>query len=56
MKNHLHFVNIKLSDDPSLINKDPESEGWIFKIEISNKSQFDELMNESQYNGLLKND
>ena len=47
-------TNNKLNDDASIINKDPENEGWIFKIEISNSKNLDDLMNLEQYNEFLK--
>ncbi|MBN2545404.1 MAG: glycine cleavage system protein GcvH [Spirochaetes bacterium] len=36
------------------INDDPYGEGWIFKIEISDIKQFDELLNESDYEKFIK--
>jgi len=42
-------VNDHLSNDASLINQDPESQGWIFKIKISNLDQFNNLMSKDQY-------
>ena len=47
-------TNNKLNDDASIINKDPENEGWIFKIEISNSKNLDDLMSLDQYNEFLK--
>ncbi len=35
--------------DPSLINKDPESSGWFFKITIQNQNELDDLMSKSDY-------
>ena len=46
-------INEELNNDPSLINKDPESSGWIFKLEISNISQFDNLMSPEDYSKFL---
>lgn len=37
-------TNEKLYDDPTLINKDPYGEGWVFKIEMSDSSELDNLM------------
>ncbi|KAI9592162.1 glycine cleavage system H protein, partial [Syncephalis fuscata] len=41
-------VNTSLSDEPELINDDAEGEGtytrWIYKIKLSNKSEFDGLL------------
>ena len=42
-------VNEKLSDDPSLINNSPYDEGWIFKIELSNKDELNDLMDAKAY-------
>jgi glycine cleavage system H protein len=41
--------NAALADDPSLINRDPEGEGWFFKLKLSDKSELDKLMDESAY-------
>ena len=49
-------VNENLTSDPSIINKDPENEGWIFKILLSDISQVDNLMNFHSYKNLLKNE
>jgi len=37
-------ANEKLYDDPTLINKDPYGEGWIFEIEMSNPDELNNLM------------
>ena len=47
-------TNNKLNEDASIINKDPENEGWIFKIDISNSKNLDDLMSLEQYNEFLK--
>ena len=41
--------NAALGDDPSLINRDPEGEGWFFKLKLSDPSELDKLMDESAY-------
>lgn len=41
--------NDALADDPSLVNTDPEGEGWFFKLTLADKSQLDGLMNEAAY-------
>jgi glycine cleavage system H protein len=41
--------NPALSDDPSLVNSDPEGEGWFFKLRLSDNSQLDDLMDAEQY-------
>ncbi len=37
-------VNTDLEDDPSIVNKDPYGEGWMFEIEMSNPDELNELM------------
>ena len=41
--------NTALADDPSLINRDPEGDGWFFKLKLSDPSELDGLMDESAY-------
>lgn len=41
-------------DDPTIVNKNPESDGWIAQIEISDENEIKELMNEEQYKKFLK--
>ena len=41
--------NPALVDDPSLVNSDPEGEGWFFKITLSDTAELDELMDETAY-------
>jgi glycine cleavage system H protein len=42
-------INEVLENEPDLINKDPYDQGWLFKIEINNTKELDELMNSEQY-------
>ena len=42
-------VNSVLVDNPSLVNEDPQGEGWFFKMKLSDSSQLDELMDEAAY-------
>ena len=39
--------NVALADDPSLVNSDPEGEGWFFKLTLSDTSELDALMDEA---------
>ena len=41
--------NAALADDCSLVNSDPEGEGWFFKITLADASELDQLMNEQAY-------
>jgi len=42
-------VNEDLRADPALANSDPLGHGWFFKITLSERSQFDSLMDEMAY-------
>ena len=42
-------VNEDLRADPVLANSDPLGNGWFFKIALSERSQFDSLMDEMAY-------
>ena len=46
--------NQALADDPSVVNTDPEGEGWFFKIRLDNPSELDGLMDESAYREWVK--
>jgi len=41
--------NSKVADDPSIVNSDPEGEGWFFKLKLDNSSELDGLMDEAAY-------
>jgi glycine cleavage system H protein len=41
--------NAAVADDPALVNRDPEGEGWFFKLELSDAGQVDGLMDEAAY-------
>jgi glycine cleavage system H protein len=45
--------NIKLEDEPELINTDPYGEGWVVKIAISDVSELDDLLDASAYQELV---
>jgi glycine cleavage system H protein len=46
--------NAALADDPSLINRDPEGEGWFFKLKLSDPSELEGLMDEAAYREWVK--
>ena len=41
--------NTALADDPSLVNGDPEGDGWFFKLKLTNTAEFASLMTSEQY-------
>ena len=45
--------NAALSDEPALVNTDPEGEGWFFKITLSDASELEALMDEQAYEAFV---
>ena len=48
-------INNNLNDDASIVNQDPEKDGWIFKMKISEPSQYNNLMTLEEYLASLDN-
>ena len=46
--------NPALADDPSLVNRDPEGEGWFFTMTIADKDELDGLMDPDAYREWVK--
>jgi glycine cleavage system H protein len=46
--------NAAVADDPALINRDPEGEGWFFKLRLSDPGELDGLMDEAAYRDWVK--
>jgi glycine cleavage system H protein len=46
--------NQAVADDPSLVNSDPEGQGWFFKLKLDNPGELDGLMDENAYREWLK--
>jgi glycine cleavage system H protein len=42
-------VNERLKEEPELINHEPYSGGWIFKIRLSNKDEVKDLLSYEKY-------
>ncbi len=42
-------VNDALPDDPSLVNTDPQGDGWFFELTLADASELDGLMDEAAY-------
>ena len=47
-------INNNLNDDASIVNQDPEKEGWIFKMKISDPNQYNNLMTLEEYLAFLE--
>jgi len=46
-------TNQHLIDNLELLHKDPYKQGWMIKIKIENKNEFEALMNVSEYKSFL---
>jgi glycine cleavage system H protein len=46
--------NQAVADDPSLINSDPEGQGWFFKLKLDNPGELEGLMDEGAYREWIK--
>jgi len=42
-------INEGLGDQPSLLNKSPEDEGWLFKLKVSKPKELEGLLSEDDY-------
>jgi len=49
-------VNEALGDTPEAINNDPYGDGWIYKIELSDTSELDQLMSAADYSESISDD
>ncbi|ARS26223.1 glycine cleavage system protein GcvH [Sphingomonas sp. KC8] len=45
--------NAALEADPSLVNSAPESDGWFFKLTLSNVAELDGLLDEAGYKAFV---
>jgi glycine cleavage system H protein len=46
--------NPAVADDPAVINRDPEGEGWFFKLKLDDPGELDGLMDEGAYREWVK--
>jgi glycine cleavage system H protein len=46
--------NPQVTDDPAIINRDPEGEGWFFKLKLADPGELDGLMDEGAYREWVK--
>lgn len=46
-------VNPALEDDPALVNRDPEGEGWLFKMKSADPSDAERFMDQAAYGRFL---
>lgn len=46
-------INETLVDAPEQVNQQPYENGWLFKLEVSDPSELDNLINAEQYEAML---
>jgi len=46
-------INSKLADSPEIINSDPFGDGWMVKIEISDMTELNDLLDAAAYKKLI---
>ena len=46
-------VNSALDDDPMVINHDPYGDGWMIKVELSDTTQVEQLLDAAGYKGVI---
>lgn len=47
-------VNTELESSPELVNSDPYTEGWLFKIKASDESELDDLLSAADYQASIE--
>ncbi len=45
--------NESLEDEPEKVNTDPYGEGWMIRVEMSDLSQLEDLLSDSEYKELI---
>lgn len=53
LKGEIVEVNQAIADDPSVVNGDPTSAGWFFKLKLSDPSSAESLLDENAYEALI---
>ena len=46
--------NAAIADDPAVINRDPEGDGWFFKLRLDDTGELEGLMDEGAYREWVK--
>jgi len=47
-------INPALADDPALVNRAPETDGWFFRLSLAKTAAFDALLDAAQYAALTE--
>ncbi len=54
LKGKVVTVNRDVEDTPEIINKDPYGDGWLFRLELTDKKGIDKLLKPADYLKLIK--
>lgn len=46
-------INEELATNPALVNSAAESEGWLWKMQLDDPSQLENLMDKTEYNSIV---
>ena len=46
-------VNLKLNNEPELVNKDPYGEGWMIRISVTNAEELNSLLSPANYKAMI---
>ncbi|MBN2552494.1 MAG: glycine cleavage system protein GcvH [Spirochaetales bacterium] len=49
LSGEIHSVNIRLRDEPEIINGDPFGDGWIFTLHMDDPKEAEQLMDAAAY-------
>ena len=47
-------INQKLVDNPAVVNVEPYGAGWLIKVQLSDSSKLDDLMDAATYESILE--
>jgi glycine cleavage system H protein len=47
-------VNTALSDDPAMVNRSPEADGWFLRLRVSDNADVEGLMDEASYKNFVE--
>ena len=47
------MTNAALEEQPELVNTDPEGEGWLWKMALSDTAELSGLMDEASYQAYI---
>ncbi|MEA2625074.1 MAG: glycine cleavage system protein [Candidatus Binatota bacterium] len=46
-------INIDLEESPSLVNEDPNHEGWLVEVDLADAAELDDLIDADQYESMV---